>query len=168
MYIENTRARAALAIAAQYADKAPNPPPFVWDGSAWATPSGERRDLPLIRGGMGDWLASLAKVLDSCLDFHNGAPDPERATQLRQKAESLLISIDALDASEAEYARADAALLCAEADMLEVAVTFGEVTALKAVSDEVLSASNGRAAHVLSLASQFNTSARRCVTLRSG
>ncbi|MFE3167342.1 hypothetical protein [Streptomyces sp. NPDC059224] len=156
MYIENARARAALAVAAQHADKAPNPLPFLWDGSAWATPSGERRDLPLIRGGMGDWLASLAKELDSCHACHNGAPDPKRAAQLRQKAEHLLISIDPLDTANAEYIRADVALLHAEADMLEVAVTFGEVTALKAVSDEVLSAPNGRAAHLLSLASQFD------------
>lgn len=158
MYIENARAHAALAVAAQHADKAPNPLPFVWDGSAWTTPSGERRDLPLIRSGMGKWLASLAEVLHSCV-FDDHAPDPERAASLRQEVERLMISIEALDLddTEAEYTRTDAAQLSALADRLDVAATAGEVTALKAVSDEVLSAANGRAAHLLSLASQFDT-----------
>ncbi|MEU0816016.1 hypothetical protein [Streptomyces mirabilis] len=69
-----------------------------------------------------------------------------------------MISIEALhmDATEAECTRTDAEQLSALADRLEVTATPAEVTALKAVSDEILSAANGRATHLLSLASQFD------------
>ncbi|MER5529790.1 hypothetical protein ABT075_35270 [Streptomyces sp. NPDC002677] len=156
IYIDNARAHAALVVAAQHADMAPESLPFLWDGSAWTTPSGERRDLALIRSGMGKWLASLAEVLRSCV-FDDRAPDPKRAARLRQEVERLMISIEALDLddTEAEYTRTDAAQLAVQADRLDVAATAGEVTALKAVSDEVLAAANGRATHLLSLASQF-------------
>lgn len=62
-YIDDVAARRALETAAQHADKARDPLPFVWTGASRATPGGEWRDLPLIRKGVGDWLADVAAGL---------------------------------------------------------------------------------------------------------
>ncbi|TDU04756.1 hypothetical protein EDD99_3231 [Streptomyces sp. 846.5] len=157
IYIDNASARGALAVAAQHADEAPTPLPFLWDGSEWTTPTGERRDFPLIRCGMGEWVADLAKVLEH--DYPYQEQDPGAAARLRNKASHLLISIEALDMDdfEAETTRADAEALMARADRLSRSSfdVWQSITPLKSVADDLLSAPNGRATHLLSLASQF-------------
>nr|BFE31183.1 hypothetical protein GCM10010200_034340 [Actinomadura rugatobispora] len=48
----------ALETAAPHANTAGQEVSDLWNGSSWTSPGGERRDLPAIRPGMGEWLIS--------------------------------------------------------------------------------------------------------------
>jgi hypothetical protein len=156
MYIENARARTALESAAQHAANASTPLPFLWDGSTWTTPTGERRDLALIRRGIGEWLADLAEANDP-------TRIAERIENLRSQAKELHSRLQWGEVSEAEeeQTRADAHTLAMQADSLERTLSEQpdarpwDLT-LRTVAEEMLSSSNGRAEHLLSLASQFD------------
>ncbi|MEY9837551.1 hypothetical protein [Streptacidiphilus sp. EB103A] len=158
MYIDNEQAYAALAVAAEHADKAGVPVPFLWDGSEWTTRTGERRDIPLIRRDMGGWLAGLAGALERLPSAS------ARAAELRAQAtrENLRIVLGEVEGDKAEYVRTDVEMLRVEADLVErgelgkVPDLWREIDPIKSVATEVLTASNARAIQLLSLASQFD------------
>ncbi|MFJ5950675.1 hypothetical protein [Streptomyces noursei] len=156
-YVDDVDARRALDVAAQYADMARGPLPFVWTGAEWTTPGGERRDLPLIRRGMGEWLADVVAGLR-----WRHAPALEAAAEREyrlRRARALERDAVTAEAGAQAVLLRKAQGLRREADAmpsLPASVTLDDVEALKSVSDEMLSASNGRATQLLSLASQFD------------
>ncbi|MFD8027926.1 hypothetical protein ACFV3F_04065 [Streptomyces sp. NPDC059717] len=151
-YIDDVAARRALETAAQHADKARDPLPFVWTGASWTTPGGEWRDLPLIRKGVGDWLADVAAGLRWY--YAPAIEAEERRAELERQAN--------MAETNALFAEAEArALLHREADSLRrdaAAITtpptpfaMETLQSLEAVASEMLSAPDARATHLLSL-----------------
>ncbi|MEW1546030.1 hypothetical protein [Streptomyces tsukubensis] len=154
-YIEDVRARDAWRVADLYADRAQSSVPFVWSGRQWTTPDGAWRDWPLIRRGMAEWLHDLAGRLDM-------------AETSEERHERVLH-----DLAEAHRAYAEADEEGEEAGYLSRMVRFWEegladlpapvpngsalADGIRGVAAEVESATDTRAAHLLSLASQFDT-----------
>ncbi|MGN5379559.1 hypothetical protein ACQ4WX_26580 [Streptomyces lasalocidi] len=155
-YIENARARAALAVAAQHADKARDPLPFVWTGASWTTPGGEWRDLPLIRKGMGEWLADVTAGLR--WHYAPALEATERREELERRAKFVEAGMTSAEAGAKEAVRERAASLRRDAAAIETPpapFTLETLHALDSVGSEMLSASDARATQLLSLASQF-------------
>ncbi|MFJ4676614.1 hypothetical protein [Kitasatospora sp. NPDC088783] len=158
--MDDALARRAWDAAAGVATRYPDAPavPFAWSGARWETPGGEWRDLPLIRRGMGEWLASLADWLlrenatplrvaeevealrreerhfQTAEDF---STDPEARRHLKWKREATRRVIDARVVPP-------------------MTVELELIRAMEAVSGEMLSATDIRATQLLSLASQFD------------
>jgi len=158
IYIDNEQAYAALAVAAEHADKAGAPVPLLWDGSEWTTRTGERRDIPLIRRDMGAWLLGLAAELERLPSASRQAED------LRAEAaqEAIRLTLGEVEDDKEEYVRAGIEMLRVEANLLEqgeigkVPDPWRDIKPIKSVATEVLTASNARAIQLLSLASQFD------------
>lgn len=157
-YVDDAVARRALETAAHHAGESGRPVPFTWSGASWSTPEGEWRDLPLIRRGMGEWLTHLA---DYYRYLNQDALSlAEEKEDLREQVRTLRRAADrATDAEAGVRLLGQAARLSAEARAITVPplpVALGDMNALRAVSGELLSASDARATHLLSLASQFD------------
>ncbi|MFD4538243.1 hypothetical protein [Streptomyces bauhiniae] len=152
-YISDTAARGALETASHYADSASTPAPFVWSGAQWTTPGGEWRDWPLIRRGMGEWLRGLADVFDA------GENTEERRKSLgdamRDHRFAAMHSTDGDDQAW-HTERADALTLELDALPAPVNVPVTVMRDLRAVANEIESASDARSTQLLSLASQFD------------
>ncbi|MFG2936655.1 hypothetical protein [Streptomyces sp. NPDC048282] len=156
-YIDDVAARRALETAAQHADKARDPLPFVWTGASWATPGGEWRDLPLIRKGVGDWLADVVAGLR--WHYAPAIEAGERRADLERQAESVDTSALLTEAgARALLHQKAASLRQAAAAITTPPAPFALETlqSLDTVASEMLSAPDGRATHLLSLASQFD------------
>ncbi|MER7842954.1 hypothetical protein ABTZ03_03285 [Kitasatospora sp. NPDC096077] len=129
--------------------------PFLWSGTQWETPAGERRDIPLIRRGMGEWLTAAAKVMHAVPDERrrqqdlrgrmfdaravaNQTADPEKQEELHQVADELARML----------------AFAPEVDRLPTHPALSQHMAT--IGEEMLSASDTRATQLLSLASQFD------------
>ncbi|MFE7115837.1 hypothetical protein ACFU99_10495 [Streptomyces sp. NPDC057654] len=157
-YVDDASARMALETAAQCAEEAGRKIPFVWSGTAWTTPDGEWRDLPLVRRGMGAWLREVADGIDAA------AANGERRAKLRY---ALGVAHEAADNAtsddEGERHIATIGALYRELDALPTPVGTGladvspvVLARLRDVASEIESASGARAAQLLSVASQFD------------
>ncbi|KNB49185.1 hypothetical protein AC230_28115 [Streptomyces caatingaensis] len=158
-YIDDAVARSALETAAQHADKAGRPTPFVWTGADWTTPGGERRDLPLIRRGMGEWLRDLGAGLHAA---HAEAVDARaRWKYLMDQMRELRIQANAAtDPGAKEYLNEAADELARDASYIHIPaapIDPDVVPVIGSVASEILSAPNSRATQLLSLASQFES-----------
>ncbi|MGW4384374.1 hypothetical protein [Kitasatospora sp. NPDC004531] len=134
--------------------------PFTWSGTRWETPGGEWRDLPLIRRGMGEWLANLAGWLR--YENYEAMKIAERKAELERGAARFELDarLALTDAGARAYAQRQAYVLRSEAagiDVPPMTVELVEIEAMEAVSGEMLSATDTRATQLLSLASQFDS-----------
>ncbi|MGW1869666.1 hypothetical protein ACWCPS_29405 [Streptomyces mauvecolor] len=151
--MDDATARHALEAAAQHADRAGVPAPFVWSGAQWTTPGGEWRDWPLVRRGMGEWLRGLAAGLDT----------PESGDKRREQLHSAMRDhrFAAFHATDPEDKRwhtdmADKLTQELEAIPTPVGIALATVARIRDVASEIESASDARATQLLSLASQFD------------
>ncbi|MFK0253257.1 hypothetical protein [Streptomyces sp. NPDC090445] len=154
-YIDDTKARSALEAAAQHADRADRPVPFLWSGAQWTTPAGEWRDWPLVRRGMGEWLRMLHKGVDAEAEKSN----EERRYALRQSIKTAQYGMeDAQSEEEADRHYEAIGRLREELDAIPAPGDLDPavVRDIGTVASEVDSASDGRATQLLSLASQFD------------
>ncbi|MGP3969430.1 hypothetical protein [Streptomyces sp. 6N223] len=159
-YIDDAAARRALEFAAQHADKASSEVPYRWNGSSWTTPGGEWRDLPLIRRGVGEW---LGRLVGDVRDFEDRQviAEQERRAALMEEVRRLetAFSQPHMDPGARDLLVRQAIEKDEEAKRIVIpdgALDLEILDALKAVSGEILSASDTRATQLLSLASQFD------------
>ncbi|WP_189272430.1 hypothetical protein [Kitasatospora griseola] len=129
--------------------------PFAWSGAQWVTPAGELRDLPLVRRGMGEWLAAAVAELDTV----QVAADKVRE-DLRIRLSEAYAAMD-MATSDEEFERAYGMvgevrrLLDFEASREVLARDLPLMHGVRAISSELLSATTARVSQLLSLASQF-------------
>ncbi|WP_236241668.1 hypothetical protein [Streptomyces sp. CC228A] len=145
-------ARCALDTAAQHADRAGTPLPFVWSGAQWTTPGGEWRDWPLIRRGMGEWLRAVVAGLNA------DEGSAERRSVLRDRMGVIMDALpDATTAEEEDDLLASMAALRKELESIPAPANVDPAIErdVRAVASEIESASDARATQLLSLASQF-------------
>ncbi|GAA2110236.1 hypothetical protein GCM10009759_51480 [Kitasatospora saccharophila] len=159
-YMNDALARQAWEAAAHVASWQGAPAvPFAWSGTRWETPAGEWRDLPLIRRGMGEWLANLAGWLR--YENYEAMTLAERKAKLEWDARNYELNARTTftDPGANAYALRQAAALRSQAagiDVPPMTVELVEIEAMEAVSGEMLSATDTRATQLLSLASQFD------------
>lgn len=157
-YVDDVAARGVLELVARHADKARDPLPYVWTGASWTTPGGEWRDLPLIRKGLGEWLADVVAGLRWY--YAPAMEADERRAELERRAKSAELDAGFAESGAAVLLHEQAAVLRRDAAAIETPpapFTLESLHALGSVVSEMLSASDARATQLLSLASQFET-----------
>ncbi|MFM9448156.1 hypothetical protein [Streptomyces acidiscabies] len=155
-YVDDMAARHALETVAQHVDRVRDPLPFVWSGAVWTTQSGEWRDFPLIRRGMGEWLRRAAEALspDSDTALTNRRYELSYAMdEARNRMEEAGVEDDEADRQADIIGTLREQLKALPAPARVAPVVLGHI---RDVASEIEAASDARASQLLSLASQFD------------
>lgn len=156
-YIDDTLAHRALDAAA-YA-LAPGSPqvPFLWSGTQWVTLTGEWRDLPKVRSGVGEWLADFAFWLRR--ENYDAMQLAEDRAELDRQARSAEMDVRLVAAEVRTLVERSAAALRRQAEAIIVppmTVPLELIKGMESAASEILTATDARATHLLRLASQFD------------
>ncbi|MGW4809176.1 hypothetical protein [Kitasatospora sp. NPDC004272] len=139
-YMDDALARRAREASAHVASWQGEPAvPFAWSGARWETPAGQWRDLPLIRRGMGEWLANLAGWLR--YENYEAMTLAERKAKLEWDARNYELNARTTftDPGANTYALRQAAALrgqAAETDVPPMTVELVEIEAFPCLGEE--------------------------------